>query len=333
MSLGKVLAITAILLFGFLGIAAYFKNGSSAEKLSNDQPLKEIVEVELEQEVKPLSQQQEEMPSKPVEEKSVPLEESNKEPPFDLPEADRINELFSTKGSKLPFVETITYKSRVTWLKGRPAWLSDYASHYETSRHFIARSLNGKADYFKQDITEGAKFNVLKKDVPIRFYLVVDASRCKLWFYAIDDSTHTKTLLKTYDVGLGRPDSTKVSGLLTPLGKYSLGSRVAIYKPGVYGNHKGQKVEMVTVFGTRWIPFEKEISGTAPAKGLGIHGVPWVKQADGSLREDLRGLKDYLSDGCIRMNKESVEEIYAVIVTKPTDVEIVKDFRQSEMAR
>ncbi len=115
--------------------------------------------------------------------------------------------------------------------------------------------LNGKPDYFKQDITEGAKFNVLKKEVPLRFHLVVDASRCKLWFYAIDDSTQTKTLLKTYDVGLGRPDSTKVSGLLTPLGKYTLGSRVAIYKPGVQGNHKGQKVEMVTVFGTRWIPF------------------------------------------------------------------------------
>ncbi len=65
MSLGKVLAITAILLFGFLGITAYFKNGSPTDKSSKEQSLKEIVEVELEQEVKPLPQEQEETPLSP----------------------------------------------------------------------------------------------------------------------------------------------------------------------------------------------------------------------------------------------------------------------------
>ena len=60
----------------------------------------------------------------------------------DVPEADRVDELFNRQDPKFPIVETIPYRSRVAWQKGRPAWLSDYAAHYKTSRHFIARSLN-----------------------------------------------------------------------------------------------------------------------------------------------------------------------------------------------
>ena len=89
-----------------------------------------------------------------------------------LPEADRIEELFNKQDPRLPIVETIIYKSRVPWQKGRPAWLSDYASHYETSRHFIARSLNGSPDYLKQDLAEGNRFNVLRLDKEINFYLL-----------------------------------------------------------------------------------------------------------------------------------------------------------------
>lgn len=330
MSLGRILFLTAVLLFGGLGIAAFLKGGKS-DTSTVQQEVSAPVEVSLDEVIVPLEE------VKPVKKQApavVQPPEAVKSEPEELPEADRIQELFSTKGSQLPFVETITYKSRVPWLKGRPAWLSDYASHYETSRHFIARSLNGKVDYLKQDIAEGAKFNVLKKEIPLNFHLVVDASRCKMWFYAVNTSSGAKTLIKTYTVGLGRPDSTKTSGLLTPLGKYSLGSRIAIYKPSVMGNHKGKKVEMITVFGTRWIPFEKEVAGaTAPAKGLGIHGVPWTKKADGTFKQERESLAKYESDGCIRMASEDVEELFAVIITKPAIVEIVPDFKQSEMAR
>lgn len=249
-----------------------------------------------------------------------------------MPEADLIYQLFNKADPKLPFVETITYKSRVSWLKGRPAWLSDYASYYGTSRHFIARSLNGKPDYLKQDIVEGNTFNVFRKDKNIQFYLLIDISRSKMWFYVFDQDAKQLTLLKTYRVGLGRFDNQRSSGLLTPLGKYSLGNKVAIYRPKVEGYYNGKKIEMMRVFGSRWIPFEKEISGcTAPAKGLGIHGVPWVANASGGLSEDTSSLGKYESDGCVRLATEDVEELFAIVLTKPTVVELVKDYFDAKL--
>lgn len=202
--------------------------------------------------------------------------------------------------------------------------------HYQTSRHFIARSLNGKPDYLTQEVKEGDRFNVLRKDKSFQFYLVVDTSRCKLWFYYIDLDNHDKVLLKTYQVGLGRLDSSKASGLLTPLGKYTLGNRIATYKSKVMGTYQGKKTEMVTVFGTRWIPFEKEIGQcTAPAKGFGIHGTPWKAQANGELADSMNGIGKYDSDGCIRLTTPDIEELFAVIVTKPTTIEIVRDFSEA----
>ena len=65
------------------------------------------------------------------------------------------------------------------------------------------------------------------------FIFLIDVSRCKLWFYYVDLDTKEKVLLKTYPVSLGRIDSAKLSGLLTPLGKYILGSKMAIYKPNL----------------------------------------------------------------------------------------------------
>lgn len=245
-----------------------------------------------------------------------------------LPDADRIAEFFNIDPPKLPIVETITYKSKVPWLKGRPAWLSDYSSHYKTSRHFIARSLNGQPDYLKQDINEGDRFNVLKPDLNISFHLLIDLSRSKMWFYYLDDDTHERVLVKTYSVGLGRIDGSKLSGSLTPVGKYTLGNKIAIYKPKVTGYHNGQKIEMVKVFGTRWIPFDKEIGQcSAPSKGLGIHGVPWVlNAATGQLEEDSASIGKYESDGCVRLSTKDVEELFSIIITRPSTVELVKDY-------
>ena len=251
----------------------------------------------------------------------------------ELPDADRIEELFAIEGPKLPIVETIIYKSRVPWQKGRPAWLSDYAGHYETSRHFIARSLNGKPDYLKQELAEGAKFNVLRKDKNFEFALIVDTSRCKMWFYYVDLDEKKRVLLKTYQVGLGRLDASKTSGLLTPLGKYTLADRVAIFKPKTTGPYQGKKVEMITVFGTRWIPFGTEIGTcTAPAKGFGIHGTPWIPNAKGELVDQLDGIGKYESDGCVRLSTADMEELFAIIITKATIIEIVRDFSESSLA-
>jgi hypothetical protein len=286
------------------------------------------VEVELDREIRVL-------PSTPIvhESPKVPASEitlpSSTQP---LPDVDRIDLLFNKSGPKVPFVETITYKSKVAWQKGRPAWLSDYASHYSTSRHFIARSLNGKPDYFKQDIAEGDRFNVLSPDKNIQFHLLIDASRSKMWFYAIDTDANERTLLKTYLLSLGRIDKSKPSGMLTPLGKYTLGSKVAIYKPKSMGIYNGQKTEMIRVFGSRWIPFEKELEGvTAPAAGLGIHGVPWAPNERGEYIEDLASLGKYESDGCVRLATTDMEELFAVIITRPTTVELVRDFHEAKL--
>lgn len=333
----KVLGVIALLLFSTILLIAVWKG----EKAPNREPKRSLVpvEVRLDEEIKavvPATQsvaRARQIPKTMIAEaKAKKIEQKPPEQKREPTDVNRIDELFSLD-SKLPIVETITYKSRVSWLKGRPAWLSDYASHYETSRHFIARSLHGgKPDYFKQDLAEGDRFNILKQNKDIAFYILIDNSSCKMWLYYHDKDTNERALLKTYKVCLGRPDSSKTSGLLTPLGKYSLGNKVAIYKPKMMGFHDGEKVEMINVFGTRWIPFDKEVSDcTAPAKGFGIHGVPWVKSASAGHAQDISCIGQYQSDGCIRLATEDIEEVFAIVITKPTIVEIVKDFHEAHL--
>jgi hypothetical protein len=200
----KTLLIGSIALFSIIGVLAFFKQGRGAKSL----PKTEIVQV------KPLPS------SKPV------LRESG-----EIAATDRISELFSTGDKKLPIVETIAYESSVPWMKGRPAWLGDYASYYATSRHFIARSLNGKADYLTQKVSPGKLFNVFRKDKNFQFYLLVDKTRCKMAFYYIDLNAGERVLLKTYSVGVGK-------GGLTPSGRYQLGDKIAVYQPGVMGLYR-----------------------------------------------------------------------------------------------
>lgn len=295
-------------IFVIIGVTAGIK------KFSSSKPA--VVEKKIaEKPLKPLTV------SKPV------IQESG-----DLPMVSRIDELFSTGGRKLPIVETISYESSVPWLKGRPAWIGDYASYYATSRHFIARSLNGKADYFTQKISPGKKFNVFRKDKNFQFYLLVDLSRCKMAFYYIDLDANERVLLKTYTIGVGKK-SDSASGSLTPVGRYQLGDKIAVYRPGIMGLFHDKQVEMIRVFGTRWLPFGKELGKeTPPAKGLGIHGAPWdfdkknnrwveIRQAVGSTE----------SDGCIRMTFEDMEELFSIVITKPTVVDIVKNFKEAQL--
>lgn len=249
----------------------------------------------------------------------------------DFPDVDRVYQLFTTGPSKLPIVETIVYSSSVPWLKGRPAWVADYAVHYQTSRHFIARSLNGKPDYFSQKVGVGSKFNVFKKDKKIQFYLLIDTSRCKMGLYYFDVDANERVLIKTYKVGLGRQDSKAPSGCLTPIGKYALGNKIAVYQPGTTGFFQDQKVEMIRIFGTRWIPFGEEIGPcSAAAKGYGIQGAPWEINSEGQLVEKRSCIGAFDSDGGIRLASEDLEELFSIIITKPAVVEIVKDFHEAK---
>lgn len=332
--MSKLFITFTLVLFLLIGFAALRKNKGERSLVTEGTV---TAPIELEMDIEELSKPapvlvsfvpEPTAPQSPIDEgESLPRSSEG------LPYADRMTELFTPGDPRLPIVETITYKSRVPWLKGRPAWVSDYASHYETSRHFIARSLNGKQDYFKQDVAEGDRFNVLRSDIEIRFHLVIDVSRAKMWFYAHDVEADKRYLLKNYDVELGRLEPSKASGLLTPLGTYTLGSKIAIYKPSSTGFYQGEKTEMIKIFGTRWIPFEKEVANTtAPAKGLGIHGVQWLKDPKTTnLVEQRDSVKKYDSDGCIRLLTEDIEELYAIIITKPTTVELVSDFHEAKL--
>lgn len=312
MTFPKLLVIFAGVLLAFVGVAAWLKKD---KKTSPVAVVKETpIEIKIEAEA-PVA-------TKPPENRDA-----------ELPSANRVDEFFNKKGLKFPFVETITYRSRVPWIKGRPAWLSDYASHFSTSRHFIARSLNGKPDYFKQDVAEGDRFNVLKPDQRIEFYLIVDTSRLRLWFYTVDLENNQRILVKDYPVGLGREDTKNSSGLLTPHGKFKLGSKIAIYKPTMTGWYAGKKVEMVSVFGSRWLPMESNAGGETAPKGLGLHGLPWKRNDQGDLAEEISSLGQYASDGCVRMTTADIEEIFAIVITRPTTVELVKDFHEAEFWR
>lgn len=251
----------------------------------------------------------------------------------DFPNIDRTFQLFTTGPSKLPIVETLTYSSSVSWLRGRPAWIADYATYYNTSRHFIACSLNGRPDYFSQKVNEGSKFNVFRRDRKIQFYLLVDISRCKMGFYYVDLDTNERVLLKTYRVGLGRIDPSRPSGTLTPLGHYKLGNRVAIYQPGMTGFYHDRKVEMIRIFGTRWIPLEQEEGGEAsPIRGYGLQGVPCaVDTESGKMIENGDVIGAYDSDGSIRLFSGDIAQLFAIVLTKPTRVVIVKDFREAKL--
>ncbi|MBI3211502.1 MAG: L,D-transpeptidase family protein [Simkania negevensis] len=316
----RFIFVGALFLFLLIGAISLFKRGGEKKEESKI-PVKETSAVA-----------EASLPQK-IEEKIAPALLSPIKDEITEEEVDQVWRLFTKGKKKLPIVETVKYKSRVPWIEGKPAWISDYASYYGTSRHFIARSLNGKPDYATQRVSFGDQFNVFAKGKEVYFYLVIDLSRCKMWFYYHDLGSNEKVLLKTYHVGLGRFDPHKFSGLLTPLGKYRLGDKVAIYRPGVKGHFQGEEREMVEIFGNRWLPFVEEVSGMGEdPRGYGLHGAPWsLDPRTNSYVENQDVIGKYESDGCIRLKQEDVEELFAIVITKPTFVEIVKDFRDAKI--
>jgi hypothetical protein len=365
MSFSKLLIIFVVLLFGAIGIVGYIKkqNKDKASKTIQSSLVSDKKELNTKQKSdntvskKNLSSDSNFIATKEKDDKKNPksleIQAKVKEPEAVknnveelvssykiipkkclIESINRVNELFDVGPKKLAsLVETITYKAKVSWLPSRAAWIADYASHYATSRHFIARSLNRNLDYMTQKVSEGDTFNVLRKDIDLSFYLVIDLSCCKMFFFANNFTANEKILLKVYDVGLGRLDDSKISGCLTPLGKYDLGSKVATYKVGSMGLFHGESVEMIKIFGTRWIPFDKEFEGCSErAKGFGIHGVPWIENKSNQLSENLDCICKYESDGCIRLSTADMEELFAIIITKPTTVEIVKTIKDSSFS-
>lgn len=328
MSAPRKILLASAALFALIGTVAMIKKGISSENEKGLEEASQNIAVILQPEENEEMLKQEELRSERVAELLTPVQDQ-----VASEDVDHIWRLFTTGRKKLPIVETIRYKSRVSWLKGRQAWITDYASHFSTSRHFIARSLNGKRDYYTQKIASGDQFNILSPDKNINFYLLVDLSRCKMWFYYHDLDANERFLLKTYRVGMGRFDSDSYSGLLTPKGRFLLGDKVATYKPGMQGYFQGEEVEMVQIFGTRWIPFAEEISGEGGnPRGYGFHGTPWLYNAeDESYTEAIETIGKYDSDGCIRLQQEDIEEIYAIVITKPTIVEIVSDYKEAEL--
>ena len=316
MSIPKILITGSLGLFALIGIMALMKKPDNSQVVAPAV----VTETAVIAMPTPVSESKPQIVTVPVT-AQAPIASAHE----DFPEIDRVFQLFSTGSSKLPIVETITYTSTVPWLKGRPAWIADYASHYHTSRHFIARSLNKKPDYFTQKVFEGSQFNVFRLDKNIQFYLLCDLARLKMGFYYVDLDTNERVLLKTYRVSLGKLDATKPSGSLTPLGRYALGDRIAVYKPGMMGNVGDKSCEMVGLFGTRWIPFSQE-------KGFGIYGIPWgIDGRAGELTEQRQLVGQYNTDGGIRMLSEDMEELFSIVVSKPTFIEIVKDFKDAKL--
>jgi len=252
----------------------------------------------------------------------------------DLPkEVDLIDQLFTPHASNLSIIETVSYVSRVPWLIERPAYLGDWAAHYETSKHFISRSIMGAAHYFNEKVSRGDHFNVFRKDKTIEFHMVVDLSRTKLWLYYFDKDENKRELLKSYPVCVGMLTEGKRSGSLTPTGVFEVGREVAIYKEGDRGLYMNEVCEMITVFGQRWIPLSREIADcSGPCKGLGLHGVPWTRDPEtGALVEKRECIGGYTSLGCIRLLTEDIQEIFSIIVSKRSYVHIVKDFQDAHL--
>ncbi len=326
MSAPKKILVASLCLFGVIGSIAAIKKVVSIQQpkqvpLEEEKAVSSVDKEELLMEEKKHDERIQEL-FNPVQDR------------LSKEQVDNVWRLFTTGPQKLPIVETIRYKRRVPWLKGASAWIANYASHYRTSRHFIARSLNQKADYHTQKISEGDQFNVLRLDRKIEFYLVVDLSRCKMWFYSYDRDENERFLLKIYSVGLGRFNKNVISsGILTPKGSFLIGEKVASYKPKMRGYFQGEDIEMVQVFGTRWIPFGEKINekGEDP-RGYGFHGAPWVyDQETKDYKEDQAAIGNYSSDGCIRLSQKDIEELYAIIISRKTIVEIVSDYKEAHL--
>jgi LysM repeat protein len=122
------------------------------------------------------------------------------------------------------------------------------------------------------------------------FDVVVEKSKFKLSVY-LDNK-----YVKSYDVGLGKEDST-------PVGSFKVTSKLK--KPDWYRPGKVLKYgDPENALGTRWIGF---------MKGYGVHGT-WEPETVGSQS----------SEGCIRMLNKDVEELFDMLMRGKSKITIKK---------
>jgi hypothetical protein len=335
MSLPRLFLFISVVLFSLIGTLALFKRGN-AGKESQPPPVsveRQEVDVALLSNFKEKTavalpaiqtELERDLPASSESSNCVVIEHDD--------EPEIVASLFA-KNSNCPIVETITYKSHVPWKQHRSAWLIDYANYYKTPLSFIYRSLTGDADAKTANVADGQQFNVFRRDIEFRFHAVVCLSNCTMRLYYVLPESKKVIFLKSYSVCLGRRDSSRPSGFLTPTGTFQLGSRVAVFQPRMMGIHKSKQVEMIQVFGTHWIPFEREISDcSSPAKGFGLHGTPIVRnEKTGELTEDNSSIGQYESDGCIRLSGKDIREIFSIVSTRKAYVEIVPSFQKSKL--
>ncbi|MCP5509165.1 MAG: L,D-transpeptidase [Chlamydiales bacterium] len=240
---------------------------------------------------------------------------------------DRTNRLYAKGVKKLPFMETVTYTHHVPWLKGRSALINDYSRYYRTSSQFISRSLNnGQSEEIYGKVSQGDSFNVIDANKNIEFHLVVDLSSRYLHLYACDMDLQERYLLKIYKVGVGALDPLAESGCETPLGTYPLSNKVGIYKPGVISNVGGRVIELVQLYGTRHIPFGDK------GRYCALQGNPWVVDADtGELTEVRNFVGQYATEGNIRLHTEDMEELFSIVTSRPTNIQIVREFQEAQL--
>ncbi len=335
MSLPRLFLSISIVLFVLIGTLALVKRGRTAAGTQIPPPFIERQEVDLSL----LSNSKEKIAvalpairtelerdsQSPSESNGCVVIEHDDEP-------ELVASLFA-KNSNCPIVETITYKSHAPWKQHRSAWLIDYANYYKTPLSFIYRSLTGDTEAKNANVADGQQFNVFRRDVEFRFHAVVCLSNCTMRLYYVLPEGKRVVFLKSYPVCLGRKDSSRPSGFLTPTGTFQLGSRVAVFQPRMMGMHKSKQVELIQVFGTHWIPFEKEIADcSSPAKGFGLHGTPIVRNdRTGELSEDNTSIGHYESDGCIRLSGKDIREIFSIVSTRKTYVEVVQSFQKSKL--
>jgi lipoprotein-anchoring transpeptidase ErfK/SrfK len=336
MSTFRVFVVVSCILFGLIFLLALNKKKTEKNEGKSVQQVVDITTLcPKKQEIR-CQPKQEPVPTKKVMEQPVATASGTLEAVDEGvtiehdQEQESLMSLFE-RGSGCPIVETVTYKSRVAWKPHRPAWLIDYAQHYRTPLSFICRSLTGDENLVPKTISDGVQFNVFRNDIDFRFHAIVSLHSRILRLYYVIPKEKRVVFLRSYSVCVGRKDSSKKSGCLTPVGTFQLGSRVGVFSQGMTGTHKGKKIELIQVFGTHWIPFESEIQGCSePAKGFGIHGVPILKET-GKYEEDVSSLGHFESDGCIRMRGKDIKELFSLISTRKTFVEIVPSFQSSRI--
>ncbi len=161
--------------------------------------------------------------------------------------------------------------------------LIEIASKFNTNYEFIMR-INNK---HRTSIKVGERLKILKGNVTV----------------LVDKSDYTLTLLldgrfiKQYPVGTGKSDKT-------PEGKfvidYKLKNPVWYSPDGIY-----QFGDPKNVLGTRWIGFEDK-------KGLYGYGIHGTTDPDSIGKE--------MSNGCVRLKNEDVQDLFDYVKTKMTVV-------------